>query len=126
MLSWFIDSKEYFVLYVSFILIDRSTVMLNNPVPFLHHVIPVIQSRFVSQEDNEPSEEIRLELIKCLALLIDMSGLKIAPYTHDAVTILKISLIDSYPEVKKVLDSIVTVVVYQVIDSIVGNQYLIY
>ncbi len=84
--------------------ITRCITAIPSPVPFLPLVVPVIVSRFTSQEECEPSEEIRLDLVESLNLFIDASGIDIAPYTHDFITILRISVIDPYPEVKKVWD----------------------
>lgn len=50
----------------------------------------------------EPSEEIRLNLVMLLTSIVTCSGKEIAPYMSDLISILQRTIIDPYPEVKKV------------------------
>ena len=85
------------------VLYFRCVVATKNPISCLPLITPIILSRFVSPEDSEPSEEIRLALIELLSLLITLSGIEFSPYVHDCATILRISVMDPYAEIKKVL-----------------------
>ena len=80
----------------------RCVNVVNTPVPYLPLIIPILVARLASQEANEPSEEIRLSLVEFLDSLIDSSGHDIAPYCHDIISILRVTIVDPYPEVKKV------------------------
>lgn len=55
-----------------------------------------------NQEIVEPSEEIRLKLVTLLTSIVSMSASGMAPYLNDLITILQRTIIDPYPEVKKV------------------------
>lgn len=55
-----------------------------------------------TQEIVEHSEEIRLSLVALLTSIVTISASGIAPYLSDLITILQRTLIDPYPEVKKV------------------------
>ena len=63
-------------------------------------------------EITEPSEEIRLNLVTFLTSIISQSAAAIGPYLNDLVTILQRTLVDPYPEVKKVSQLIICVVDY--------------
>ena len=45
----------------------------------------------------------RLLLVSFLVKLLELCGKDFTPYLHDMVTILRYTLIDPYPEVKKVI-----------------------
>ena len=47
--------------------------------------------------------KFRLQLICLLSSLVDYCGRDFAPYLHDMVTILRYTVVDPYPEVKKVM-----------------------
>ncbi len=64
--------------------------------------MPVVVARLGSQEITEPSEELRLTLVSFLSSLVDLCGAKIAPYLNDMICILQRTIVDPYPEVKKV------------------------
>ena len=55
------------------------------------------------QEITEPSEEIRLNLVTLLTSIVSISATGIAPYLNDLITILQRTIVDPYPEVKKVI-----------------------
>ena len=58
---------------------------------------------FVGTQDiTEPSEEIRLNLVTFLTSIVSRSGADIAPYLSDVIIILQKTIVDPYPEVKKV------------------------
>lgn len=65
-------------------------------------VIPVLVARLGTPEITEPSEELRLQCVTYLSSLVDVCGATMAPYLNDLVTILQRTLVDPYPEVKKV------------------------
>ena len=44
----------------------------------------------------------RLILVCLVTSLVNLSGCGLVPYLHDMVTILRYTLVDPYPEVKKV------------------------
>ena len=64
--------------------------------------MPVMVARLATQEVTEPSEELRLSLVTFLVSLVDLCAAKMAPYLNDLVCVLQRTLVDPYPEVKKV------------------------
>ncbi len=71
------------------------------PIEFLSYVIPFLVQRIGQQDIVEQSEEIRLQLVKLLKYLIEVSSKRIGAYVDDCVKILQRTIIDPYPEVKK-------------------------
>ena len=71
------------------------------PYNFLSFIIPVVVQRLGQQDIVEPSEELRLSLVKLLLLLVESCKKKMGPYVDDMVKILQRTIIDPYPEVKK-------------------------
>lgn len=85
---------------------------------FLPLIIPIVVARLGTPDITEPSEEIRfvvwaclvrycgcgfrLSLVSFLVKMLEMCGREFRPYVHDMITILRYTLIDPYPEVKKV------------------------
>ena len=59
-------------------------------------------ARLGTPEITEPSEELRLMLVTLLTSLVQLCRSKMAPYLGDMVAILQRTIIDPYPEVKKV------------------------
>lgn len=55
-----------------------------------------------ANEITEPSEEIRLNLVTFLTSIVSRSATGIAPYLNDVIIILQKTIVDPYPEVKKV------------------------
>lgn len=72
-----------------------------SPEDSLPYIIPVIVQRLGQPEIVEPSEELRLEIVDLLKQIIESSGKKISVYLDDVIKILQRTLIDPYPEVKK-------------------------
>ena len=70
---------------------------------FLSYIIPCFADRLGNLEIIEPSEEIRLQMINCLIDIVESAGSVFSPFAEDAVRILSRTLLDNYPEVKKVL-----------------------
>ena len=64
--------------------------------------MPVMVSRLGAQEITEPSEELRLSLVTLLSLIVGICRCQMAPYLNDMITILQRTIVDPYPEVKKV------------------------
>ena len=70
---------------------------------FLPLVMPVVVARVgYAQEVVEPSEELRLALVSLVSLLVKLCGECVAPFLSDVVNILQKTIVDPYPEVKKV------------------------
>lgn len=65
-------------------------------------VVPVLVARLGTPEVTEPSEELRLMYMTYISSLVDICATAMAPYLNDLVTILQRTLVDPYPEVKKV------------------------
>lgn len=86
---------------LTILLIFESVDSLARPQDILHLLIPVIVQRLGQQEINEPSEELRLELVKCLTKLIEISGKSVSMFLDDLIKILQQTIVDPYPEVKK-------------------------
>ncbi|KAJ3268168.1 HEAT repeat-containing protein 2 [Terramyces sp. JEL0728] len=63
----------------------------------LVEIIPV----FVLQIQKEPSEEIRLQIMKTLTKLTNVFGRDIFPFVGDYLEILYFSLVDAFPEIRK-------------------------
>ena len=66
--------------------------------------MPVLVARLGAPEITEPSEELRLVCVTYMSSLVDICGATMAPYLNDLVTILQRTLVDPYPEVKKVMN----------------------
>ena len=64
--------------------------------------MPVLVARLGTQEVTEPSEELRLSLVSLLSSFVDLCSGNMAPYLSDTVSILQRTILDPYPEVKKV------------------------
>jgi hypothetical protein len=82
--------------------ISRIIAALGDVCPFLSVVIPAICDRLGHDDIVEPAEEIRLELVILLVLLIEKCDKSASLIANDASFILQHSLLDSYPEVRKV------------------------
>jgi dynein assembly factor 5 len=71
------------------------------PVACLPYIVPVIVQRIGQQEIVETSEEMRLNLVRVLALIIGLAGKSNGVYLDDMIKIFQQTIIDPYPEVKK-------------------------
>ena len=89
----------------------------------LPYIVPTLTSRLAVQEVVEPSEELRLVLVEFLSKLVSLSlekeqapsladtaeschddnGALLFPYLDDVCNILQRTIVDPYPEVKKVI-----------------------
>ena len=69
---------------------------------YLPLVMPVLVARLGDLEMMEPSEELRLTCVTYLTSVVDICASEMTPYLSDVVTILQRTLVDPYPEVKKV------------------------
>ena len=65
-------------------------------------LLPVLVSRLGAEEVTEPSEELRLQLLSLLTTLVQACTAGMAPYLNDMITILQRTIVDPYPELKKV------------------------
>ena len=69
---------------------------------YLPLVMPVLAARLGTPEITEPSEELRLNYVTYLSSVVSICAAKMAPYLGDMISILQRTLVDPYPEVKKV------------------------
>ena len=75
---------------------------LKNGEQLLQYTVPVLVARLGQPDIFEPSEELRLELIKLISLTLKDFKASMSPYVGDLVLVLRQTLQDPYPEVKKV------------------------
>lgn len=69
----------------------------------LHRIIMLVICAYVgTQEITETSEEIRLNLVTFLTSIVSQCAADISPYLSDLIIILQNTIVDPYPEVKKV------------------------
>ena len=76
--------------------------MQHQVTDFLPLLLPVLVSRLGSEEVTEPSEELRLQLLCLLSSLVQACACGMAPYLDDMILILQRTIVDPYPELKKV------------------------
>ena len=69
---------------------------------FLPFLLPVVVARLATQEITEPSEELRLSLVTLLTSIVGLCKIHMSPYLNDMVLILQRTIVDPFPEVKKV------------------------
>ena len=69
---------------------------------FLPLLLPVVVARLGTQEITEPSEELRLSLVTLLTSVVGLCKTHMSPYLNDMVLILQRTIVDPFPEVKKV------------------------
>lgn len=69
---------------------------------YLAYIIPTIKQRLTSDDESEPTEEIRLLLVQTLQTIIDLNGEKCGVFIDDYVTMLKKTIVDSFADVRKV------------------------
>ena len=70
-------------------------------------MMPVLAARLGTPEITEPSEELRLNYVTYLTFIVGICAAKMAPYLSDMISILQRTLVDPYPEVKKVICSLI-------------------
>ncbi|KAH3861633.1 dynein axonemal assembly factor 5-like [Dreissena polymorpha] len=75
---------------------------VKDPEEYLPFIIPVVVQRLGQQEITESSEELRFQLVSFMQEILECSGKKLAVYLDDIVKILQRTILDPYPEVKKV------------------------
>ena len=75
---------------------------MSNPEDYFAYLIPTVHQRLANDEIVEPTEEIRLLLVECLAKLVALHGKKCGEYIDEFVQILKQTVSDPFPDVKKV------------------------
>ncbi|XP_038675624.1 dynein assembly factor 5, axonemal-like [Scyliorhinus canicula] len=71
------------------------------PHEALPQLIPTAVQRLGQQDLTEPAEELRLVLLQLLVLTVEVCGRKLASYLEDMVKILQRTIVDPFPEVKK-------------------------
>ena len=72
-----------------------------NPDFLLIKIFPTLVKRLAQQDIVEPSEEIRLQLLKFLEQIIQICKKKVTPFVNDVVKILQQTITDTYPEIRK-------------------------
>ncbi|KAL2914850.1 hypothetical protein HK105_205592 [Polyrhizophydium stewartii] len=70
-------------------------------IPFLPYIMPAFVARLGQPEIVEPSEEIRLLMLRALLEMVEGSKAGFSPFVEDTVKILARTLADSFPDVKK-------------------------
>ena len=75
--------------------------LIPSPEDSLPYIMPVLVQRLGQPEVIEPSEELRLQVVELLKQIIESSGKKNSVYLDDIIRILQRTIIDPYPEVKK-------------------------
>ena len=77
--------------------------MILEPWTHLPYIIPVLTERLGGQEIVEHTEEIRFLATESLKSIILTSKDHIDPYTKDIIQILSMTILDPFPDVKKVI-----------------------
>ena len=75
--------------------------LIPSPEDSLSYIMPVLVQRLGQPEIIEPSEELRLQVVELLKEIVESSGKKNSVYMDDIIKILQRTIIDPYPEVKK-------------------------
>ncbi|KAI8802141.1 kinase-like domain-containing protein [Cladochytrium replicatum] len=65
-------------------------------------LVPTLVSRLAQNEIAEPAEEIRLLMVHLMADLVGLVGSGVGPFADEYIRILLKTLVDPYPEIKKV------------------------
>ena len=86
---------------ISIVIVQSFFAVISELSERLSYVIPVIVQRLGQQDIIEPSEEIRLQLMRLLSLIIDKSGCNISVYMDDITKVLVRTLIDAFPDIRK-------------------------
>ncbi|KAJ1526826.1 hypothetical protein ONE63_008394 [Megalurothrips usitatus] len=76
-------------------------ILLGNAIVNLSLVMPVLSARLGSDEVVESSEEVRLASVELLHFVIKRAQKEILPFFNDIITILKKTILDPYPKIKK-------------------------
>ncbi|XP_062840841.1 dynein axonemal assembly factor 5-like [Trichomycterus rosablanca] len=71
------------------------------PEDSLPYLIPALAQRLGENKILEPTEELRLSMVELLALTLEVCGGNFAPYLDDIIKILKNTITDPFPEVKR-------------------------
>lgn len=71
------------------------------PEQALPSLVPCLAQRLGGRELLEPSEELRLSAVELLRLTVELCGRRCGPYVDDVTTVLRRTIVDPCPEVKK-------------------------
>ncbi|KAI8904408.1 armadillo-type protein [Gorgonomyces haynaldii] len=82
---------------------------LEQPQPMLVYLVPVFVQQLGQLEMVEPSEEMRLQILKTLHLVSKKTQKDFSPFVEDTIKILQRTLADPFPDVKKEACHLVTV-----------------
>ncbi|KAG7267969.1 hypothetical protein CRUP_011931, partial [Coryphaenoides rupestris] len=71
------------------------------PGDALVYLVPCLTQRLAGKEVTEPAEELRLSLAEMLSLTVDVCGKQLAPYLDDMINMLRATIVDPFPAVKR-------------------------
>lgn len=71
------------------------------PEETLPYLMPCLAQRFGDKDILEPSEELRLSVMELLTLTVEVCGKHLAPYLNEMINILRRSIVDPFPDVKR-------------------------
>lgn len=71
------------------------------PEDSLPYLIPTLSQRLGETTIVEPAEELRLAVVELLSLTLEVCGANLSPYLNDIIKILKNTIPDPFPEVKR-------------------------
>eukprot|EP00055_Hartaetosiga_balthica_P012329 m.59518 g.59518 ORF g.59518 m.59518 type:complete len:861 (+) comp7911_c0_seq5:179-2761(+) len=82
-------------------LISKFLISRPRPEVYLPYLIPVIVRRLGQKDIKEPSEELRLLMMKQLESVIGIAGKDLSVYIDEFTDILVRTIVDPFPEVKR-------------------------
>ncbi|XP_045885477.1 dynein axonemal assembly factor 5-like isoform X1 [Micropterus dolomieu] len=71
------------------------------PEESLPYLMPCLAQRLGEKEILEPAEELRLSAVEMLTLTLEVCGKHLAPYLNEIINILKRTIVDPFPDVKR-------------------------
>ncbi|XP_030591867.1 dynein assembly factor 5, axonemal [Archocentrus centrarchus] len=71
------------------------------PDESLPYLMPCLAQRFGEKEILEPAEELRLSAVEMLTLTVEVCGKNLAPYLKEVINILRRTIVDPFPDVKR-------------------------
>lgn len=71
------------------------------PDESLPYLMPCLAQRFGEKEILEPAEELRLSAVELLTLTVEVCGKNLAPYLKEVINILRRTIVDPFPDVKR-------------------------
>ncbi|XP_037113036.1 dynein assembly factor 5, axonemal-like isoform X1 [Syngnathus acus] len=86
---------------IAILLISDFIRCVPEPQESLPYLMPCLAQRFGEKETLEPAEELRLSAVEMLTLTVDVCGKQLAPYLNEMIDILRRTLVDPFPDVKR-------------------------